>query len=101
PLKDLTLTADYHAFWLANTSDLFYQASGASRSTGGYGIKANAGSYVGSEVDLIASYNVCKAANMQAGYGHFFVGDYIKNSLSKTSGATDADWVYLQMTVNF
>ncbi len=101
PLKNLTLTADYHAFWLANTSDSFYQASGAPRSTGGYGIKANAGSYVGSEVDLIATYNVCKAANVQAGYGHFFVGDYVKNSLSPTSGATDADWVYLQMTLNF
>ncbi len=101
PFKDLTLTADYHAFWLAADSDFFYQASGAPRNSGGYGIKANEGSYIGSEVDFIASYNVCKGAAMQAGYGHFFVGNYVKKSLSATSGATDADWVYLQMILNF
>lgn len=101
PLKDLTLTADYHAFWLADNSDLFYQASGAPRTAGGYGIQADAGSYVGSEIDFIATYYVCPEATLQAGYGHFFVGDYVKNSLSATSGATAADWVYLQMTLNF
>lgn len=100
-LKDLALTMDYHAFWLANKNDYFYQASGAPRTTGGYGINADAGSYVGSEMDLTATYNLCKGATLQAGYGHFFVGDYVKSSLSRTSGAVDADWIYAQMTLNF
>ena len=101
PLKNLSLTVDYHAFWLADDNDFFYQVNGAPRSTGGYGIRSNGGSYVGSEIDFIANYTVCKGAMMQAGYGHFFVGGYVRNSLRSTSSARDADWVYLQMTLNF
>jgi hypothetical protein len=101
PLRNLVLTLDYHAFWLAAENDFFYQASGTPRNSGGYGINANAGSYVGSEIDFIATYNILKGAALQAGYGHFFVGDYVKNSLPATGGAKNADWVYLQMTLNF
>ena len=101
PLQNLSLTVDYHAFWLADDNDFFYQVNGAPRSTGGYGIRSNGGSYVGSEIDFVASYTVCKGAMMQAGYGHFFVGGYVRNSLRSTSNARDADWVYLQMTLNF
>jgi hypothetical protein len=101
PLKKLTLTSDCHAFWLADKNDFFYQVNGAPRGTGGYGIHAKAGSYVGSEIDLNATYNVCEAVTVQGGYGHFFRGDYVKNSLSTTSGAVDANWFYLQMSLNF
>lgn len=101
PLKKLTLTADYHAFWLADENDFFYQVNGTPRTTGGYGINAGAGSYLGSEIDFIATYNLTSSANVQAGYGHFFVGEYVKNSLTSAGGATDADYLYLQMVFNF
>jgi hypothetical protein len=101
PVKGLTLTADYHAFWLAETSDFFYQANGQPRNTGGYGIYPNADSFVGQEVDVIATYSWKTIAQFQAGYGHFFVGDYVEDSLAATGGASDADFVYLQLTLNF
>ena len=100
PVKGLTLTADYHLFWLAETSDFFYSVSGAARKTGGYNIKPANGSFIGSELDLIATYAVKKFGALQAGYGHFFRGEYVKESLVVT-GSQDADWVYLQAVLNF
>lgn len=101
PLSSVTVSLDYHGFWLADTHDYFYQANGAPRTSGGYGIHPDAGNFVGTELDLVATWTATKWASLQGGYGHFFVGDYVKDSLSSTGGATDADWVYLQMLVNF
>ncbi len=101
PLAKLTLQADYHAFWLAEKSDFFYQVNGAPRTAGGYGINTGSGSYIGSEVDAIATYAITSYANAQLGYGHFFVGDYVEGSLAPVGGAKDADFVYLQLLVNF
>ena len=101
PIKPLNVTLDYHAFWLADTHDSFYTVAGARRATGGYGINPNNGSYVGSEVDLIVTCALRPYATLQGGYGHFFVGDYVKSSLAPTGGATDADYLYGQFTFNF
>ena len=100
PAKGLTLTADYHAFWLADTHDYFYQVNGVARSVGGYGLMPGNDSFVGTELDLVASYAVRNYGNLQAGYGHFFRGDYVKQALT-TPGSQDADWVYVQATFAF
>jgi hypothetical protein len=108
PLARLTLLGEYHAFWLADTSDNFYAKNGARRggilSTPGtgYGINPGYGKYVGSEVDLIATYAVSPQAALEVGYGHFFVGNYINRTFSApTHGSTDADYVYIQAVFNF
>jgi hypothetical protein len=101
PLRNLAITNEVHGFWLADTHDFFYNTSGVARSSGGYGIKPAAGQYVGTEYDFLASYNFLKCANLQLGYGHFFVGDYVKNSLAPTGGARGADWVYAQVKLDF
>lgn len=101
PLAKLTLTADAHGFWLADTSDFFYQANGAPRTAGGYGIRPEANNYVGTELDFVATYAVTPYAAAQAGYGHFFVGDYVRSSLNPVGGATDGNWVYVQIAINF
>lgn len=101
PLPPLLLTADVHGFWLADANDYFYTVGGAPRKTGGYGINPGAGDYVGSEIDFVATYTIKPYAIAQAGYGHFFVGEYVKNSLSATGGSHDADWIYGQLVFNF
>jgi len=100
PVKNLTLTADYHLFWLADTSDYFYSVSGAARKSGGYGIQAANDSFVGSELDLVATYRVKSFCVFQGGYGHFFRDDYVEQSLAAT-GSQDADWFYAQAVFNF
>ena len=58
--------------------------------------------YVGNEVDLVANWRVTAWGNLQAGYGHFFAGDYIRQSAAAGGrNAEDADWFYLQATLNF
>jgi len=108
PLPRLTLTADYHAFWLTDTRDNFYTVAGARRGGigatpgTGYGINPNYSGYVGSEVDFTATFAIKSYATAQVGYGHFFVGDYIEQSLSApTFGSTDANWFYTQLNVSF
>lgn len=110
PTKALTLTLDYHLFWLADTHDFFYPESGPGRGASGptipsepasYGRNPGFGSFVGSEINLDATYALKPWTIVRAGYGHFFVGDYARSSLSSVGGAKDADWVYVQTTFSF
>lgn len=100
PLKGVSLAADYRLFWLADTSDYFYTVSGQPRRSGGYGIRPGNDSFVGSELDLLANYKVSTFGNLQAGYGHFFRGEYVTDTLG-TTGSKDANWVYVQALLNF
>ena len=41
-------------------------------------------------------------AQVEVGFGHFFVGDYIQQSLSAPAfGSQDANYVYAQVNLNF
>ena len=110
PHPRLSLALEGHLFWLANTSDRFYNVGGVARAgagaTGnagsgtGYGLNSTYGSFVGSELDLVAGFALTKAATFEAGYSHFFHGDYIADTF-KVSGSKDADWVYAQLLVRF
>lgn len=101
PAKGLSVSLDYHAFFLADTHDYFYPEGGSGRASNGYGRNPGYSSYVGSEVDLDATYAIKPWAVIRAGYGHFFVGDYVTQSLAASGGAQDADWVYLQTVISF
>ena len=107
PLESLTVVADYRLVWLADTHDSFYNNKGARRGGlaatdgTGYGINPNFSSYVGSEIDLVATYAIRRDTSLQAGVGHFFVGDYVKSSLAGIGGTRDATFAYLQFTFNF
>ena len=57
---------------------------------------------MGAEADVIAGVALTRFAQLEAGYGHFFIGDYVKQSLARPAvGSKDANYVYLQATVNF
>jgi hypothetical protein len=105
-LPRLTVNADYHLFWLADTHDNFYTAGGGRRGGTaptpgtGYGINPTYDDFVGSEIDLVTTYAINSQATLEAGYGHFFTGKYIEQSLS-VPGTKDADWVYVSLNINF
>ena len=101
PAKGLSIAVTYNAFWLATTSDFFYQVNQVPRTTGGYGIHPQNGGFAGQEVDLIATYQPAAFLQVQAGYGHYFTGDYVNQTFENLGGAHDADWVYLQAQLNF
>ena len=81
-------------FWLANTSDGWYRANG---STLVRPISPSADSYAGSEIDLTVIYKASKNLALQAGYSHFFAGNY----LDDTGAGDDADFFYTQAQIDF
>src|ERR1051325_3413442 len=110
PTPQLSLAIETHLFWLADTHDNFYNKGGVARGAGasvnGFGRNSSYDNFVGTELDVIAGYAINKFTTLEAGYGHFFVGDYIEqtwNNPLKTvaSGSTDADWFYVQAIIRF
>ncbi|MGI8605300.1 MAG: alginate export family protein [Verrucomicrobiales bacterium] len=94
PMKNLTARLDYHLFWLADTSDAWYRANGT---TAVRPITPAAASFAGSEVDFTVTWKPKKWFGLQAGYSHFFAGNY----LDETGAGDDADFGYLQATFEF
>lgn len=109
PTTRTSVAIEGHALWLASTSDNFYNVGGGARggvnptpAGNGYGINPNYSNFLGTEIDVIAGYALTRFAQIEAGYGHFFVGDYIEQSLSNPAfGSRDADWFYVQTSLKF
>jgi hypothetical protein len=101
PVKPLDVSLEWHSYWLADTADFFYNDGGSARNANGYGANPQFNSYVGSELSLDVAYKFKSWAVVRAGYGHFFVGRYVKDSLATRGGAQDADWFYTQCTLSF
>lgn len=100
PAQGLSVQLTYNVFWLATTSDFFYQANSAARITGGYGIQPMNSNFAGQEIDLIATYSVKDFLKLQGGFGHYFTGDYINQAMSGVGGAHDANWFYVQLLLS-
>ena len=115
PTKKLVAWADVWGFWLDNVHDSWYNAAQAQMR--GYTQPSNPNarnpsSHLGTEVDLTAKYKLYKNVGLQAGYSHFFTGDYIEDTnsvgtdpatsgLRRGHGDADSDWGYMQVTVGF
>jgi Alginate export len=91
PIENLDLRLAWQNFWLAEEdTDAWYNAGlGTIRTPTG----TDNNSYVGSEIDVTASYPIWKnKLAFLIGYSHFFVSDYVKDA----GDNNDADFVYLQ-----
>lgn len=102
PLTNVSFSVEWLGFWLAQTTDFLYPESGPGRSRNGYGRNPGFNSQVGNEIDLLLSWQPAKWGQLQTGYGHFFAGDYIRESAA--AGGFDwenAGWFYAQATFNF
>lgn len=108
PIAKLNVAIEGHGFWLADTHDSFYNVGGVARGGTaatpgtGYGVNPGYHNFVGTEIDLIATYAVTRFAQLEAGYGHFFAGNYIQQSLASPAfGAQDANFFYAQVNISF
>ncbi len=97
PAKNVTVQADFNAFWLADTNDVWYRANGLTAVRPLNATSRRASDYCGSEGDLVVTWNVCKNLQVQGGYSHFFTGSYLKS----TGFHSDADFGYVQATITF
>ena len=92
PSQKLNLQVAQHFFQLANTNDHLYTVGGQE-----FPGATNQGSNIGSEVDLLATYNVNANLSFEMGYFQFFYGDYINN----VSPRGNAEQLYFQTTVRY
>jgi len=92
--KKLTLRGDYHYFCRASDDDALYAASGSV-------LRADTGTdakFIGSEIDLLLTWQIDRHTQVYVGYSHFFVGDFI----NETNGPDDdIDYAYAAVTFTF
>lgn len=102
PTPRMNVTLMGNLFWLANNHDFFYNVTGAPRNSAPtYGIHPTYNKFVGSEFTIVTGYALTRFAQVEAGYGHFFTGNYIDQSVAPAGGSSDADWLYVQFSLNF
>ena len=104
PHKDVEVTLDYHAFWLAETTDYWYTSNANStvRTTtpgkAGKDVRTiGASNFAGHEIDFTTTWKVNRNLSFLVGYSHFFAGDYLRD----TGPHSDADLGYVQATLAF
>lgn len=94
PLKVIKIVADYHLFVLAESSDAWYFANSKPARHDNTG---NSGRIIGHEVDVVLSVNATRRAQIQAGFGLFVPGAFVRNT-----GSHDlAHWGFLQASYGF
>jgi|CZKI01.1.fsa_nt_gi hypothetical protein len=107
PSAATSLALDVHQQHLETTNDYWYNVAGVPRNTTGaapgsgkgFGINPNYGSDLGQEADAIGGWTVHRGLLLELGLGHFFRGEYVKESL-RVVGSRDANYGYLQATLN-
>jgi hypothetical protein len=86
PIRDLTLSLQQYFFWRASDRDAIYDKRGVLLRPG----TGTTASYVGAELDLLATYDVTRHLQLYAGYSHFWAGEFIR----KTGPSRDSDFLY-------
>lgn len=107
PTTTSMIALEGHSHYLVRTTDFWYNVAGVPRnftgaavgSGGGYRINPSYSKHVGEELDLIGAWTFRPYAQIEAGACHYFRGSYIKQSLAAV-GSKDANYVYVQLTLN-
>jgi hypothetical protein len=107
PSAKFSVALDVHQQFLQTTSDFWYNVAGVPRNTAGaapgsgkgFNINPGYSADLGHEVDLIGGYTVVKGLLLEAGVGHFYRGEYVKESF-RVTGSKDATYCYVQATIN-
>lgn len=93
PLDKLTVRVEGHQFARAENTDALYDAGGNVVRAGDAGSSHD----IGQEVDVVADYKLNLHLALQAGYSHFFAGDFI----SQSGADEDIDFVYASTQCTF
>jgi len=101
PVPRLQVELALHRFELTERKDGWVLGSGPYDDANlGYATRTgnSAGSHIGDEIDLIATYGISKALSVEAGGGVFFGGEVAEASLPVHS---DGTWLYTQLVWKF
>lgn len=102
PAKGLTVAVDWLGFWLVETADYLYPETGGARTQNGYGRHLDFSPQIGNEIDVLAAWQPLAWGQVQAGYGHFFPGTYLRQTAALgRHPVEEADWFYVSATFGF
>lgn len=93
PTARLAVRSQLHWFRRAEAADGLYNGGGGLVRGGG----ATSAREIGQELDVVATYKLNPLTTLEAGYSHFFAGDF----LAESGPAEDMDWIYLQAMFTF
>jgi len=105
--KDVTVSLQERAIWLASASDCWGGSSCSSTTSPGLigNTKGTSGSYVGDQLGASSRYNYNSSLNFEAGWFHLFKGQFAKTAVSSATGTTtpggDTNYFYVQSQVRF
>jgi alginate export protein len=92
-IPKLSMAIDWHNFWRSNVNDALYDKRGAVVRPGGPGTSNK----VGVEGDLTFKYRLDRHTQTEAGYGHFFPGEFIRQA----GPHRPEDFGYLSFQITF
>jgi hypothetical protein len=93
----LNLRTEYHFFWRENTHDALYTAAGTPLIGGG----GSNTKYIGSEVDILLTWQLDRHWSAYAGYSHFFAGDFVEEAGAASGADNDINFVYGALMFTF
>lgn len=91
--KKVQLKLEYHIFRRAENTDALYNAGGGVVRAGDSGTSKD----VGSEIDVTMLYKINRSMTANAGFGHFYAGDFIEES----GPDSDTDFFYASIQYTF
>jgi hypothetical protein len=94
PRKNVTTSVVYNDWYLASRFDAMYNASGVPMFRSATG---TAGTHIGQEMDVIATWTIVKPLQAGAGFGHIFPGEFLK----KTTPGIAYNFPYVMFTYKF
>jgi hypothetical protein len=96
PHETWRLLAWWHIFHLQDDEDVPYNVAMQPSAS-----VAGGSTYLGQELDLLATWDITPRLNLLLGYSHFFVGDFYATNPSPGLFDGDADFYYTQIQFNF
>ena len=100
PHEKLTFLTGWHWFDKAQNADAIYNVAGAS--FGGPGAVPTTSSHLGNELDLVATYQINKNLQLQAGYFWFWYGEAVTaNNVAAVRNRSHAEMFYTYLDWTF
>ena len=109
PRKDITVSLQQRAIWLASAGDCWGGTSCTSGTLPGLvgNSKGTSGDYVGDQIGASSRYNFNSSLNFEAGWFHLFKGQFATTAVSSatttqtTTSGGDTNYFYVQSQVRF
>ena len=110
PRKDITVSLQQRAIWLASAGDCWGGTSCTSGTLPGLvgNSKGTSGDYVGDQIGASSRYNFNSSLNFEAGWFHLFKGQFATTAVSSAATTTqtttsggDTNYFYVQSQVRF